>query len=64
MHNGLRGALRRVSLAHVALRYRQMAQNIHQHLRVNPRRTLNIEEFTDANAFRSISYVGTRVVYD
>jgi hypothetical protein len=33
-------------------------------LRVNPRRNVNIEEFTDANASRPISYVGTLVVYD
>jgi hypothetical protein len=35
----------------------EMAQSIHQHLRVNPRRNLTIEEFADANAFRPISYV-------
>jgi hypothetical protein len=40
MHNVLRGALRGFSLAYVALRDRQGAQNIHQHLRVNRRRNL------------------------
>ena len=57
MHNVLRRVLRGVSLAYVAPRYRQMAQNIRQPLRVNPRRNLNIEKFTDANAFRPVSYV-------
>jgi hypothetical protein len=50
MHNVLRGALRGVSLAYVALRYRPMARNIHQNLRVNQQRSLHIKEFTDAKA--------------
>jgi hypothetical protein len=41
-----------------------MAQNIHQHFRERPRRALNIEMLTDANASRPIGYVGMLVVYD
>jgi hypothetical protein len=61
-HNVLHGALRGVSLAYVALRHRQTPQNLHQHLRVNPRRNLTIAEFPDASAARPIGYVGTLVV--
>jgi hypothetical protein len=64
MHNVSHGALRGVSLAYVALRHRQTPQNIHQHLRVNPRRNLTIAEIPDANASRPINYVGTLVLYD
>lgn len=63
MRKILRDALRGTFRLRARLSDREMAQNIHQHFRVERLRDTNIEMLSDANASRPITYVSKLVVY-
>jgi hypothetical protein len=62
MHRILRRRPCKASLTCATYNSQEMAQNIHQHLRVKRRLDLNVEVFRGANDLRPISYVGVKVV--